>query len=206
MVRYHFAAADDLPQEFLDDFQLAQSIPLEIFKQIVQAARQILTGETELTTVGLLLESLAPLAEKSETSALKLSNVIRSISMLLQGAIKRNIKIETLMEDCDSLGLDENRVKYIGGTFKKYFVAISRGVLSQTLSVNPLKDLDWRFGVTASSSEIKEVGRTFLQLKLTLDQGDGLRDVFVELTLPQFYDLLHQLESAKQTLDFFTST
>jgi hypothetical protein len=205
-MRYHFAAADDLPQEFLSDIQLAQNIPLEVFKQIVQASRQILTGETELTTVELLVEALSPLAEKAEISAIKLSNVVRSLAILLQGAIKRNLKIETLMEDCDSLGLDENRVKYVGGTFKKYFVAISRGVLSQTLSVNPLKDLDWRFGVTASSSEVKEVGRTYLQLKLTLDRGDGLRDVFVELTLQQFYDLLHQLESAKQTLDFFTST
>lgn len=206
MVRYHFAAVDDLPQEFLNDLSLAQHMPLEVFKQIVQASRQILTGETELTTVELLEEALTPLAETAQVSTQQLCNVVRSLSMLLQSSIKRNLKIETLMEDCDTLGLDEGRVKYIGGTFKKYFTAISRGVLSQTLSVNPLKDLDWRFGVTASSSEVKEVGRTYLQLKLTLDRGDGLRDVFVELTLQQFYDLLHQLESAKQTLDFFTAS
>ena len=205
-MRFHFAATEDLPQEFLNDIQLAQTIPVDVFKQIVQATRQILTGETELTTIELLTEALAPLAETAETSTLQLSNVVRSLSMLMQGAIKRNIKIEVLMEDCSNLGFDDDRVRYIAGTWKKYFVAISRGVFSQTLSVNPLKDLDWRFGVTAASSEIKEVGATYLQLKLTLDRGDGLRDVFVELTLPQFYDLLHQLESAKQTLDFFTSS
>lgn len=206
MVRFHFAASDDLPQEFLNDLQLAQNIPMDVFKQLLGATRQIITGETELTTVELLTEALTPLAENANTTPDKLCNIVRSLSMLMQGAIKRNLKIETLMEDCDSLGLEETRVKLIGATWKKYFVAISRGVFSQTLSVNPLKDLDWRFGVTAASSEVKEVGATYLQLKLTLDRGDGLRDVFVELTLPQFYDLLHQLESAKQTLDFFTSS
>ncbi|KAL0482026.1 hypothetical protein AKO1_013283 [Acrasis kona] len=205
MARYHFAATDQLPQELLDDFQLAQSLPADVFKKIVQAARQIMTGETELSTIESITEQLSPLAQDAGVPTLKLMNVVRSLIMLLQGSIKRNLKLETLIEDCETLGLDDERVKYVCGTWKKYYVAISKGVLSQTLSVNPLKDLDWRFGVTASSSELSSVGRTFLQLKLTLDQGDGLKDVFVELTLNQFYDLLHQLESAKQTLDFFTS-
>lgn len=50
------------------------------------------------------------------------------------------------MKDLATLQLEQDRQKYIAAAWKKYFVAISRGALSQTLSVNPLKDIDWRFG------------------------------------------------------------
>ena len=66
--------------------------------------------------------------------------------------------------------------------------------------------MDWRFGVTSSSSELKQVqptqcwerfvrkeqvGRTFLQLRLQLDKGNGaIETTNMELSLPQFYEFL----------------
>ncbi len=50
--------------------------------------------------------------------------------------------------------------------------------------------MEWRFGVTASSSDLDQVGSTFLQLKLVLDKGGLRENVFVELTLPQFYQVV----------------
>ena len=42
--------------------------------------------------------------------------------------------------------------------------------------------------------------------ELVLDKGNNVReDVFMELTLPQFYQFLAQMESAKQHLDFLSS-
>ena len=78
--------------------------------------------------------------------------------------------------------------------------------MKSTLSVNHLKDLDWRFGVTAASSEVNEVGVTFIQLCLTLDKEgkDKEEKTYVELSLKQFYDLLHQLEKAKTSMDYYS--
>ena len=57
--------------------------------------------------------------------------------------------------------------------------------------VNPLVDMEWKFGVTAASSDMKVVGNSFLQLKLVVDKGGKKEDVYMELTLPQFYSILH---------------
>lgn len=53
-----------------------------------------------------------------------------------------------------------------------------------------------------STDEVKRLGATYLQLKLVLDKGSGEAEpVFCELTLPQFYELLSELERAKAYVD-----
>ncbi len=88
--------------------------------------------------------------------------------------------------------------------------------------------MEWRFGglvlccsscadhaVSAGSSEVRSGGSTFLQLKLSVNNGLKVEDVFMglearlcccddaELTLPQFYSFLHELERAKASLESF---
>ena len=47
---------------------------------------------------------------------------------------------------------------------------MSRAAYEQTLKVNQLLDLDWSFGVCASSDELENVGSTFLKMKFTVDK------------------------------------
>jgi hypothetical protein len=83
--------------------------------------------------------------------------------------------------------------------------------------VNKLILPEWRFGITTGNKELREVGNTFLQLKLRLDRGDGktneeyigMRFSFCELTsselsLPQFYEFVATMEKAKAQMDFFS--
>ena len=85
--------------------------------------------------------------------------------------------------------------------------------------MNELVNMEWKFGVTASSNDLESVGNTFLQLKLVINKGGhgGDKDdkddsnnnnnkevVYMELTLPQFYNFLAEMEKAKSTIDFFT--
>lgn len=80
-----------------------------------------------------------------------------------------------------------------------------------------LLDAEWRFGVTVSTDDVARVGSTFLQMKLTVSGGNeggagagagaqerggagqasGVRVEHLEMTVPQFYDLLAQLEKAQ---------
>jgi hypothetical protein len=39
-------------------------------------------------------------------------------------------------------------------------------MVDQSVLVNRVVDMDWRFGVTAATSELAQAGSTFLQLKL----------------------------------------
>ena len=72
----------------------------------------------------------------------------------------------------------------------------------QTVRMNELVDMQWKFGVTASSDDAAQIGSTFLQLKLVLNKGSGLESHYMELTLPQFYGFLQEMEKAKQVIDF----
>nr|CAD7576382.1 unnamed protein product [Timema californicum] len=64
-------------------------------------------------------------------------------------------------------------------------------------------DVDWKFGVTAASSEDNQLGTTYLHIKFMVESGDGkVENVFMEMTLAQFYDFLHQLEKAKEMAEW----
>lgn len=191
-----FNFTDNAPTQLLNDFETLQQTELDVFKQLVIASVRLVSGDSELSSVQQLHEALNPLSESSGISTQKLANLIRSITVFLQGVIGKNLKPDLLEQDCKNLGLDDDKSQLTCQLWKKYFIALSRGIFSQTLSIHPLLDMDWKFGVTASSSELNEVGTTFLQLKLTIDDG-GARDVFLEMTLQQFYDFLHEMEKAQ---------
>jgi len=67
-------------------------------------------------------------------------------------------------------------------------------------------DMEWKFGVTAATDEIGQIGATYLHLKLVIDAGNGaFEEVFMELTLPQFYDFLADMEKAKSHIDLLST-
>mmetsp|Transcript_4063 Transcript_4063/g.14542 ORF Transcript_4063/g.14542 Transcript_4063/m.14542 type:complete len:90 (+) Transcript_4063:139-408(+) len=77
-----------------------------------------------------------------------------------------------------------------------------------------LVDLQWSFGVTASNQHLSQVGSSYVQLRLTLEACDQKSDPvhsaagrtpktftqLVELTLPQFYSMLADLQLANAEL------
>ena len=66
--------------------------------------------------------------------------------------------------------------------------------------------MEWKFGVTAASNQVAQVGATFLHLKLVIDRGNGRHeDVFMEMSLPQFFQFMADMEKAKTHLDFLSS-
>lgn len=46
-----------------------------------------------------------------------------------------------------------------------------------------------------------QVGSTFLQMKFVLDNGREHQEVVTEMSLPQFYQFLAQMERAKAVMD-----
>ena len=85
-------------------------------------------------------------------------------------------------------------------------VDITSALLSKAATNRRLVDMDWSFGVTAASDDINNVGKTFLQLKLTLERdasAEGCCEVvFMELSLEQFYQFLASMEKCKAFIDY----
>ncbi|XP_055348346.1 COMM domain-containing protein 7-like [Paramacrobiotus metropolitanus] len=81
---------------------------------------------------------------------------------------------------------------------------------------NGLKDVEWRIGVTTSSSEAAQVGQTFVQVKMNVETGiptssgsaadssaNSSQTVQVEMTIPKFYAFLSEMEKVKASLAMF---
>lgn len=47
--------------------------------------------------------------------------------------------------------------------------------------ISQLVDMEWKFGVTASTSQINKLGNAFLQLKLVYNSGGRLENKFMGL-------------------------
>ena len=51
--------------------------------------------------------------------------------------------------------------------------------------VNKVENIDWKFAVSAASSEVNQIGQTFLQMKMTI----GGKDVFFGLVFIIYNDI-----------------
>ncbi|XP_029467199.1 COMM domain-containing protein 7 isoform X3 [Rhinatrema bivittatum] len=133
-----------------------------------------------------------------------LKNIIKSTLLVTNGALKRNLTAEELRADWIALGLSEEKASQFADQWQKYAPALTRLALGQILEINQLVDMEWKFAVTAGSSELNKVGSIFLQLKLVIKKGSNIENVYIELSLPQFYSFLHEMERVKSDLDCFS--
>jgi len=108
-------------------------------------------------------------------------------------------------ERCIEAGLNLSVSSVIAQAWNKRLVDVTSFLLSKSTTNRRLIDMDWSFGVTAASDDINNVGRTFLQLKLTLERDasrEGCDVVFMELSLEQFYQFLASMEKCKSYIDY----
>src|SRR5436189_77867 len=121
--------------------------------------------------------------------------------------MKGGYSLYMIEERCKVLHLNEKVIGVILKCWNNKSTQIATSLLNKTLSNNQLVDLDWSFGVTASSDDCDHVGKTYLQIKLTIDDGEsGRKDLFLELSLEQFYQFLASLEKCRSFLDFVSPT
>uniref|UniRef100_A0A8C4W4E0 COMM domain containing 7 n=2 Tax=Gopherus evgoodei TaxID=1825980 RepID=A0A8C4W4E0_9SAUR len=150
------------------------------------------------------LTQLSEFATMNEISLGPLKNIIKSILLIPNGALKRNLSSEQVRADFIALGLSEEKASYFAEQWKLNSPTLTRLAIGQTLMINQLIDMEWKFGVTAGSSELEKVGSIFLQLKLVVKKGSQMDHIYVELTLPQFYSFLHEMGRVKTSLECFS--
>jgi hypothetical protein len=151
-----------------------------------------------------LMETVGTFAASHGVNPKALRNSIRGILLFLKGSLKYNLNQALVKADLQTLGMSDQHADVIVGRWEQNLLGLSVS-MGQTVMANQLVDMEWKFGVTASSSDLKAVGSTFLQLKLVIDKGAGVtEDVHMELTLPQFYEFLASMEKAKTHLDYLS--
>jgi len=134
-----------------------------------------------------------------------LKNLAQAYLVLLKGSFQNNLSTAHLTEDLTSLEWTQENIAVVCRKWKTGKGALSSSSLGTTLMVNKLIMPEWRFGITIGNKELREVGTTYLQLKLILDRGDGQRkEEYVELSLPQFYEFVATMDKAKAQMDFLS--
>lgn len=153
----------------------------------------------------MIMAQLDSFAEQRRIKNSQIKTVMRSLLTVLRANLRKNATPKGVYDEFVQLGLANERAEEVAQQWASNLVTMSRTVIGQTLLVNKLVDLDWRFGVTAGTDSLRQAGSTFLQLKLVLDKGNNkLESVFMELTLPQFYQFLKDMEQAKSSLEYFS--
>lgn len=63
-----------------------------------------------------------------------------------KAALKKNLSPGHVREDLLQLGLSEEKAEWVCTQWKSNLVAMSRVAAGQSLTVNQLVDMEWRFG------------------------------------------------------------
>ncbi len=153
--------------------------------------------------------ALEGFASTGEMSPAALKAAARSLIVVFESGMREGWSAGGLYTECIRLGLPEDAATALRGEWSRNASHIASSLLAKTIAANELIDVDWSFGVTASTSDSDQVGRTYLQMKLTIrndDEGKGHRDVYLELSLEQFYSFLAQIETCKSHLDLLTDS
>uniref|UniRef100_A0A8V0YMC9 COMM domain containing 7 n=1 Tax=Gallus gallus TaxID=9031 RepID=A0A8V0YMC9_CHICK len=170
------------PEAGSGDVQHLNQLSAEQFSALTEVLFSFLTEPKEVER---FLTQLSDFAAMNKISLGPLKNIVKSILLVPNG-------------------LSEEKASYFAEQWKLNAPTLTRLAVGQTLMINQLIDMEWKFGVTAGSSELEKVGSIFLQLKLVIKKGSQMENVYVELTLPQFYSFLHEMERAKTTLESFS--
>ncbi|XP_052067748.1 COMM domain-containing protein 7-like [Mytilus californianus] len=197
---FHFSK-ETPPESMFTDIQTLNKFQTNQFNELVEYSLEFLSEPGKASR---LMTKLEDFAEQNSVNSNALKGVFKSLIAIPNGALKKSLNVTQLKEDLVNLGLSEEKADYFCQQWNNNLAALSKGALGQTLTVNQLVDMEWKFGVTAASSQVDKVGNTFLQLKLAINTGNGIKNTYMELTLPQFYSFLHEMEKAKASLEYLS--
>lgn len=196
----HFTSETPDDQYFVD-FANLNKLEIEQLSQLNALVIAFLAAPDQATQ---LISQLEEFAAANSLPVNGLKNITKSLLIFYKAALKKNLSTSHVKDDLVQLGLSDEKASQFSQQWKSQIVAISRVAAGQTLMVNQLVDMEWRFGVTAADSDMRKVGNSYLQLKLVVDKGTKTEEIFMELTLPQFYSFLHEMERAKSSLEYLS--
>ncbi|CAI5778577.1 COMM domain-containing protein [Podarcis lilfordi] len=191
-------AREPVPETLSSDLQQLNQLSSQQFSTLAEVVFRFLQEPKEVER---FLAQLSEFATSNKLSPGPLKNIVKSLLLVPNGALKRGLSAEQVRADLITLGLSEEKASYFEEQWKEKSPTLSRLAVGQTLMVNQLVDMEWKFGVTAGSSELEKAGSIFLQLKLVIRKGNKVEPLYMELTLPQFYSFLHEMERMKTSLE-----
>ncbi|KAA0156498.1 hypothetical protein FNF31_05929 [Cafeteria roenbergensis] len=196
------AIAGDALARLQAEAEALGSLPADTAAELVGVAGRFLMVPADVDVV----EQATTLAGKAGVAARAVKGGLRLLLEVLNGAIKHGCTSEDVAADLAALGAGDVAARLAAEEWEGRGQDLAHRTATSAVTTSRLVDMSWSFGVSVATDEVAPVGETFLQLRLVLATGGGGRDnVYMELTLPQFYELLAQLQRAKAIMDFLAS-
>eukprot|EP00043_Microstomoeca_roanoka_P025898 m.10226 g.10226 ORF g.10226 m.10226 type:complete len:188 (-) comp5951_c0_seq1:112-675(-) len=176
----------------------SDKLPDQTFADLIDSVVEILTTTS---TTDELVAKIDAFAETHDVNKKVAQASFRGWLSYFRHAQRTNTNVKTFFDELMRIGFAKGKAQYVAKKFKANEQALTRTLIGNTFVINEIVDMQWKFGVTAGSSEFRHTGESFLQLKLILQRGTQREEAYIELSLPQFYDFLKQMETAKSCLE-----
>ena len=161
--------SDPLPPTLLSDLKgLSALSEEEQLPEVFAIAVLFLSGDSDAAE-----GRLSAFAEARGAQPKPLRLLLSALLFVLSGSLRRCLSAEVLLEELQRLQVKASTASAVSALWRSAFVELSGCASSALFTVNEMVDFQWRFGVTASSSSVDRVGRTFLHIQLTIDTGQG---------------------------------
>ncbi len=187
-MRFTEAVAEQVAQAFA---ALAAEPSEEAVLAVMRAVVAFLRGEAGLE------EGVGAACQAHNVKPVAGRRYAHGLIAVVRGVLKHNLSEAEMRSDLEELGVGKERSAALAAVVAESRPQLVAAAVDQMLTVNKLLDIDWRFGVTASSSEMDRVGSTFLQMKIAREDKPVAN---VELSLEQFYHFVAEMEKAEATL------
>ncbi|CAD7669501.1 unnamed protein product [Nyctereutes procyonoides] len=175
MGRLH-CTQDPVPEAVGGDMQQLNQLGAQQFSALTEVLFHFLTAPKEVER---FLAQLSEFATTNQISLGPLRSIVKSLLLVPNGALKKSLTADQVRADFITLGLSEEKATYFSEKWKQNAPTLARWAIGQTLMINQLIDMEWKFGVTSGSSELEKVGSIFLQLKLVVKKGNQTENVYI---------------------------
>ncbi|XP_075867145.1 COMM domain-containing protein 7 isoform X5 [Microcebus murinus] len=183
MGRLH-CTQDPVPEAVGGDMQQLNQLGAQQFSALTEVLFHFLTEPKEVKAfcdeVERFLAQLSEFATTNQISLGPLRSIVKSLLLVPNGALKKGLTAEQVQADFITLGLSEEKATYFSEKWKQNAPTLARWAIGQTLMINQLIDMEWKFGVTSGSSELEKVGNIFLQLKLVVKKGNQTENLYID--------------------------
>ncbi|XP_053527225.1 COMM domain-containing protein 7 isoform X2 [Artibeus jamaicensis] len=166
---------DPVPEAVGGDMQQLNQLSAQ-FSALTEVLFHFLTEPREAER---FMAQLSEFATTNQISLGPLKSIVKSLLLVPNGALKKSLTAEQVRADFVTLGLSEEKATYFSEKWKQNAPTLARWAIGQTLTINQLIDMEWKFGVTSGSSELEKVGSIFLQLKLVVKKGNQTENLYI---------------------------
>ncbi|KAG8175989.1 hypothetical protein JTE90_018055 [Oedothorax gibbosus] len=185
----------------MTEVQVFQKLNQELFLELLDTSFKSVTQKLEPSASFSLYKTIC---SKSGIEFSDLEPKLQNLLKIFRDGVKKNKPLVQLKDELLNLGMADNQVDMFSKQWEKVYSSLVH-TTSDTIAINPLLDMEWKFGVSSASSQLNTVGNVFLQIKLEVDQGNGkTKTVCFELQLSEFYSFLHEMERARASLDYLS--